>query len=430
MSSRKLTIEYLPVASLHVDPKNARRHSDRQIRQIAKSIEVFGFNVPILVDADLRVVAGHGRVLACMSVGVEQAPVIRLEHLSEHQVRAFMIADNRLNENGDWDDRLLGEQFKVLSEAEINFELDVTGFETSEIELFIENLTPEPARQTDLDDVLPEASSIRVSRNCDLWRLGKHRVLCGDALSRVSYEALMDGQKAHLVFIDPIYGYVSRFGEIDDPEFAMASGQLSETEFTKFLVKVFGLLGRSGSDGAHHFICTGWKHAPELLTAARQTYREFKNLCVWCKDVATQGSLYRSQHELVFIFKNSKGRNRNNGQLGRHRSNVWKHRRMNSSTGTTDKEDPSKLQPKPVELVADVVLDCTARGEIVLDTFLGMGTTVIASEQTGRACFGIELNPVYVDATIRRWQNFTSQQAVNALSGRTFNEIEQEITHG
>jgi DNA modification methylase len=205
-----------------------------------------------------------------------------------------------------------------------------------------------------------------------------------------------------------------------------------EHEFTQFLIKVFGLLGHSSSDGALHFICTGWRHAPELLTAARQTYTEFKNLCVWCKDVASQGSLYRSQHELVLIFKNGKGRNRNNGQLGRHRTNVWKHRRMNSSTGTTDKEDLSKLQPtiKPVELVADVVLDCTARGEIVLDAFLGMGTTVIASEQTGRACFGIELNPVYVDATIRRWQNFTGQQAVNALSGRTFNEIEQEITNG
>jgi DNA modification methylase len=432
MPSRELTIEYVPVVSLRLDPKNARRHTDTQVRQIAKSIQAFGFNVPVLVDANSQVVAGHGRLLACKSLRMAQVPVIRLEHMSAHQIRAFMIADNRLAENGDWDDRLLGEQFKILSEAEIDFTLEVTGFETSEIDLFIENLAPACAEQADPDDVLPEASSIQVSRTGDLWRLGKHRVLCGDAVSPAGYEVLMDGKKAQLAFIDPIYGYVSRFGEIRHPEFAMASGEMSETEFTKFLIKIFGLLGCSSSDGALQFICMEWRHTPELLVAARQTYTEFTNLCVWCKEVAGPGSLYRSQHELVFIFKNGKGPHRNNVHFGRHRTNVWRYPRVNSLVGTTDKGDLSNLRPtiKPVELVADAILDCSIRGSVVLDPFLGTGTTLIASERTGRLCYGVELNPVYVDATIRRWQRLTSQQAANALSGRTFNEIEQEMTNG
>jgi ParB-like chromosome segregation protein Spo0J len=179
MSSEKLAVTYLSVDSFRTDPKNARLHSDRQIRQIARSIEVFGFNVPVLIDANSQLIAGHGRVLAAKRLGLTHVPTITLEHLTEAQTRAFSIADNRLTKNGDWDDRLLGEQFKILSEAEIDFRLEDTGFETSEIDLFIENLTPASAGQTDLDDVLPEASSMQVSRTGDLWRLGKHRVLCG-----------------------------------------------------------------------------------------------------------------------------------------------------------------------------------------------------------------------------------------------------------
>jgi DNA modification methylase len=432
MPSGKLTIDYLPVASLRLDPKNARLHSNKQVRQIARSIEVFGFNVPILVDADFRVVAGHGRVLACKQLRIAQVPVVRLEHLSEHQIRAFMIADNRLAENSDWDNHLLGEQLQILSQAKIDFTLEVTGFETAEIDLFIENLASPCASQADPDDILPEATSIQVSRTGDLWQLGKNRILCGDALSPGSYEALMDGQKAQLVFADPIYGYVSRFGKIDNPEFLIASGEVSENEFTKFLIKVFGPLGRSSSDGALQFICMEWRHIPELLAAARQTYTEFKNLCAWYKDVAGPGSLYRSQHELVFIFKNGKCRHRNNVQLSRHRTNVWQYSRVNSSAGTAEREDLSNLQPtiRPVELVADVILDCTARGEIVLDPFVESGTTAIAAGRTGRVCFGIELNPLNVDTTIRRWQSFTHQQAVNAVSGRTFNEVEEGLTDG
>lgn len=432
MSSQILAVQYLSVDSFRPDPKNPRLHSDRQIKQIARSIEVFGFNVPVLIDANSQLIAGHGRVLAAKRVGLTHVPTITLEHLTEAQIRAFRISDNRLTENSDWDDRLLGEQFKILLEAEIDFKLEVTGFETSEIDLFIENLAPASAGRADPDDVLSVASSIQVSRIGDLWGLGKHRILCADALSPGSYEALMDDQEAQLVFIDPISGYVSRFGKIDNPEFTMASEEMSETEFTKFLIKVFELSGRSSSDGALQFICTGWRHTPELLAAARQTFTEFINLCVWCKDAAGPGSLYRSQHELVFIFKNGKGPDRNNVQFGRHRTNVWRYPRVNSLVGTDDKGDLSNLQStiKPVELVADAILDCTARGSIVLDPFLGSGSTLIAAERTDRFCYAMELEPAYVDTAVRRWQRYTGLTAIHEGTGESFAQREKEIADG
>jgi len=242
----------------------------------------------------------------------------------------------------------------------------------------------------------------------------------------------MDDQEAQLVFIDPISGYVSRFGKIDNPEFTMASEEMSETEFTKFLIKVFELSGRSSSDGALQFICTGWRHTPELLAAARQTFTEFINLCVWCKDAAGPGSLYRSQHELVFIFKNGKGPGRNNVQFGRHRTNVWRYPRVNSLVGTDDKGDLSNLQStiKPVELVADAILDCTARGSIVLDPFLGSGSTLIAAERTDRFCYAMELEPAYVDTAVRRWQRYTGLTAIHEGTGESFAQREKEIADG
>ncbi|MGB7680487.1 MAG: DNA methyltransferase [Candidatus Acidiferrales bacterium] len=436
MSSRKLAIEYLPVASLRPDPKNARLHSDKQVQQIARSIEAFGFNVPVLVDANSQVMAGHGRLLACKLLDIAQVPVIRLEHLSQPQMRAFMIADNRLTENSEWDNRLLGEQLKILSEAELDFSLEVTGFEMGEIDLVIENFSPASEGADDPADTLPEPSSVQVSRVGDLWQLGKHRVLCGDALSPDSYKSLMGDYRAHVVFADPPYndpidGYVTGFGKVHHPEFAMASGEMSEPEFTDFLTNVLAQLARNSVDGALQFICMDWRHSGELILAARSVYSEFKNLCVWVKDNAGQGSLYRSQHELVFVFKNGRSPHRNNiqlGQYGRYRSNVWQYRRVNSLSRSTDEGNLCNLHPtiKPVELVADAILDCTARGDVVLDAFLGSGTTVIAAERTGRTCYGVELDPRYVDTIVRRWQAFTGQFAVQGSTGRTFIDIEEE----
>ncbi len=433
MTSRKLTIEYLPVASLRLDPKNARLHSDKQLQQIARSIEAFGFNVPVLVDANSRVLAGHGRVRACEILRIDQVPVIRLEHLSEHQRRAFMLADNRLTENSEWDGRLLGEQLKILSEAELDFNLEATGFEMGEIDLSIENLSPASEGGEDPADVHPEASSVQVSRIGDLWQLGKHRVLCGDALSANNYVSLMGDCRAHLVFTDPphnvpIAGNGSGKGKNRHREFVMASGEMTEAEFTGFLSNAFARLATYCLPGSLHYICMDWRHMKELLAAGGAAYSELKNVCVWVKDNAEMGSLYRSQHELVFVFKHGKSSHRNNahlGQVGRLRSNVWR----DPGARSTNEGDPHGLHSTvmPAALVADAIMDCSARGDLVLDPFLGSGTTVIAAERTGRICYGMEIDPGYVDIAIRRWQKFTKLEAIHQVTGKTFAPREEEV---
>jgi DNA modification methylase len=436
-TKRKLAIEYRSIATLRLDAKNPRLHNEKQIRQIARSIEAFGFNVPILINAKMQVVAGHGRLRACKLLGLTEAPTIRLEHLTDAQARAFMIADNRLTENSVWDERLLGEQFKALSMLELDFSIDVTGFEMGEIDVMIEGLAPASRGKEDPADAIPDSGAKpQVTQAGDLWGLDRHRVHCGDARNEANYSVLMQGRRASAVFSgppynDPIDGYVAGFGKIHHAEFAMASGEMSAAEFTAFLAEVLTLLARHSADGALQFICMDWRHTPELLAAARQAYSEFKNLCIWVKDVAGQGSLYRSQHELVFVFKSGKRAHRNNiqlGQFGRCRTNVWQYRRVNSLARTIDESNLSDLHPtiKPVELIADAILDCTARGDVVLDAFLGSGTTVVAAERTGRVCYGIELDPRYVDTIVRRWQAFTGQSAIQESTGRTFNEIEEE----
>jgi DNA modification methylase len=440
MAQQVLSIEYRPLASLSLDPQNPRVHSNRQIRQIARSVETFGFNVPVLIDGKGQLIAGHGRVLAAQRLGMTQVPTIMLENLTEAQIRAFMIADNRLTENSVWDDRLLAEQLKALAGLELDFSVDVTGFEMSEIDLMIEDLAPASRGKDDPADTIPDfGTKPQITRVGDLWVLDRHRVCCGDARNGAAYSAVMGDRHADMGFADPPYndpidGYVSGFGKVHHPEFAVASGEMSESEFTDFLTNVLAELARNSVDGALQFICMDWRHSGELISAARSVYAEFKNLCVWVKDGPGQGSLYRSQHELVFVFKNGKRPHRNNiqlGQYGRYRTNVWQYRRVNSLSRGTDEGNLSVLHPtiKPVELVADAILDCTARGDVVLDPFLGSGTTVIAAERTGRACCGIELDPRYVDTIVRRWQVFTGQSAVQESTGRTFNEVEEE-NHG
>ncbi len=438
MTKRILAVEYLPVTALRPNPKNPRSHTEKQIRQIANSIRAFGFNVPVLVDSQLRVIAGHGRVLACKRLGISEVPTIRLEHLSEHQIRAFTIADNQLTENAHWDDRLLGEELKILSEAELDFNLEVTGLEMCEIDIFIENLAPVAQQGEDPADAIPDSESKpQVTKPGDCWVLNRHRAFCGDARDVSAYSVLMKGQRAQMVFTDPPYndpidGYVTGFGRIHHPEFAVASGEMTSSEFIEFLYHFMAQVARNSVDGALQFICMDWRHSAELISAAHSVYSEFKNICVWVKENAGQGSLYRSQHEFVFIFKNSKKPHRNNiqlGQYGRYRTNVWNYRRANSLSRNPEEGVLSHLHPtiKPVELVADAILDCTARGDIVLDAFLGSGTTVIAAERTGRLCYGIELDPRYVDTIVRRWQLFTGLDAVHEVTGQAFTQREEEM---
>jgi DNA modification methylase len=257
-------------------------------------------------------------------------------------------------------------------------------------------------------------------------------------LNEDSYPELMQGRRAATVFGDPPYndpidGYVAGFGKFHPREFSMGSGEMSEAEFTDFLFKTFQNLEHHSMGGSLHFLCMDWRHLPEMLAAARRVYSEFKNLCIWVKESGGQGSLYRSRHELVFVFKSGKEKHRNNiqlGQYGRYRTNIWEYPRVNSSARNGE-EQLSGLHPtiKPVAMVGDAILDCTSRNDIVLDPFLGSGTTVIAAERTGRICYGLELDPAYVDIIIRRWQTFTGNIAVHEKSGRSFSDLEGEATH-
>jgi DNA modification methylase len=440
MNKGTLAVEYVQVTSLKANAKNPRLHTDKQVRQIANSIRSFGFNVPVLVNHQFQVIAGHGRVSACKILGITEVPTIRLEHLSENQIRAFTIADNRLAENAEWNDRLLGEHFKILSEVDLDFDLEATGFEVSEIDIFIENLAPASKEGLGPADAIPDVESkCQVTQAGDCWLLNRNRVVCGDARDSSVYRILMKGRRAEMVFTDPPYNdpidkYVTGFGKIHHPEFAVASGEMSTSEFTDFLTQFMIQAARNSSEGALQFICMDWRHSGELIAAAQSVYSEFKNVCVWVKENAGQGSLYRSQHEFVFVFKNGNKPHRNNiqlGQYGRYRTNVWNYRRPNSLSRNTEEGALSNLHPtiKPVELVADAILDCTARGDVVLDPFLGSGTTVIAAERAGRFCYGIELDPRYVDTIVRRWQLFTGLHAVHEVTGRTFAEREQEVVN-
>ena len=437
-----LSIERRSTGGLHLDPGNTRQHSDRQIKQIALSIKNFGFNVPVLIDNTGTVRAGTGRVLAAKLLGLRDVPVVRLAHLTDTQARAFSIADNRLAETSVWDDRLLAETLKSLAEADLDFSIEATGFTMGEIDLRIEGLSDTPEESgVDPADILPGAcAKTPISKLGDLWQLGRHRVCCGSALDAEAYGALMQGEQATMVFTDPPYnvpidGHVSGLGAVHHRDFAMGSGEMSGPEFIAFLTVAFALLVANSTDGSIHFIFMDWRHVAELMAAAKVPFSELKNLCIWVKHNAGMGSFYRSQHELIFVFKSGRAVHRNNiqlGRYGRHRSNVWNYPGANSFGRATDEGHLLALHPtiKPVRLVADAILDCSARGDIILDPFLGSGSTLIAAERTGRRCYGIEIDPLYVDTIIRRWQAYTGENAQHASTDKLFNVLEAEVHHG
>jgi len=440
-NAAKLTVIDQPIARLTPYASNARTHSKHQIRQIADSIKIFGFTNPVLVDAKGAIIAGHGRVEAAKLLDMAQVPTIQLENLTEAQIRAYVIADNKLALNAGWDKAILAIELQHLLTLDNQFEVTITGFEIAEIDLILQE-----AAKEDPDDTLEAADTgAAITQPGDLWLLGKHRILCGSALEETSFSVLMGGRKAQMVFVDPPYnvvidGNVSGKGAVKHGDFAMASGEMSEAEFTKFLTDSLGLLARHTAPGSVHYVCMDWRHMGEMLAAGGSAYDTLLNLCVWAKDNGGQGSFYRSRHELVFCFRNGKARNRNNiqlGKFGRYRTNVWEYPAVRGLSQQQGEEgNLLALHPtvKPVALVADAILDVSARGDLVLDSFLGSGSTLIAAERTGRICYGIELDPRYVDTAIRRWQRHSGQQAVHALSGKRFDEVsissEAVVTHG
>jgi DNA modification methylase len=394
----------------------------------------YGFTVPILVDEHFVLLAGHGRIEAAKLLGLKKLPTIILEGLSDAKKRALLLADNKIAENAGWNRESLALELPELSELliEEGLEISITGFAPVEIDQLATDFED---KSNDPADKVPNnwLSLPQVSRRGDLWQLGLHRLLCGDARDDADLDRLLGLERAATAFLDPPYnvkvkGVVGR-GRTKHAEFAMASGELSSAEFIAFLENVLGVAARYSRGGAVHYVCMDWRHVGELIAAGAKTYGKMLNMVVWDKGSGGQGSFYRSQHELIGVFRVGEAAHLNNIELGRHgrsRSNVWRYTGVNSFRAGRMEDLTAHPTVKPVTLVADAIKDCTKRGDLVLDSFSGSGSTILAAERVGRRACALEIEPRYVDVAIRRWQSFTRRDAVHLESGVAFDELAEQ----
>jgi DNA modification methylase len=425
-----LSVVYFEPKDLKPYPRNARRHSSKQIRQIADSIRTFGFTNPILIDAQDMILAGHGRVEAAKILNMVTVPCVRIETVTPDQRRAYILADNKLALNAGWDQEILAIELQGL--VDLGFDMTVTGFSLAEAD-FILDAARDGAIDTPAgpEDVIPRMTEDTVTRMGDLWRLGRHRLICGDARNVDDYDRLLAGETVDLIFTDPPYnvpidGHVCGSGRIRHREFAMGVGEMSSSSFTAFLTETLGAAAKRCRDGAIAFVCMDWRHMSELLAAGRATFSELKNLCVWNKTNGGMGTFYRSKHELVFVFKVGTATHVNSfglGDTGRYRTNVWDYPGI-SSMGT-GRMDELSMHPtvKPAAPVADAIRDCSLRGDIVLDSFGGSGTTLIAAETCGRAARLLEYDPAYCDTIVLRWERMTGKPAILSSTDRAFEDV-------
>ncbi len=422
-------IQQIPVGKLRPNPANIRTHPKKQIAALARLIDQIGFVVPVVVDEQLIIQAGHARIEAAKTLGMKTVPVVILSGLSNAERRAYLLADNKLAERAGYDRQALALELRELTPLleETGLTIELTGFEPAEIDSIMGDLV-DP--EQDPVDELPEIAKTPVSRRGDLWLLGHNKLYCADATDPADLRQLMGRQRAAMVFTDPPYGIriasVQGRGRIRHREFVMGSGEMSRDERTQFLSDSLSQAAKYSINGSIHFVCMDWRHVGEMLTAGEEVYSELKNLVVWAKTNAGQGTFYRSAFELIFVFKNGDAPHINNFELGQHgrsRSNVWTYAGVN--TFRAGRLDDLSAHPtvKPLALVADAMRDCSRRGDIVLDLFMGSGTTIMAAERVGRRAYGLELDPLYVDVAVRRWQAYSRRDAVLKGTGETFDEV-------
>lgn len=420
----ELKIRYQNPTELKLNPKNSRTHSKKQLHKIAQSIEKLGFNNPVLVDTENFIVAGHGRVLAARELGLTEVPTICLSHMSQEQIRAYIIADNKLAEDAGWDNEILKIELDFLMnlDTEVGFDATITGFDIPQLDLILNpeslDVVKKAAKADPDSEFLDNIVDIpkRVNKG-DLWKLGEHLLYCGNSLEETSYEKLLHNERAQVVFTDPPYnvkikGNVTK--QKQHEEFKLASGEMEKSEFIDFLKNAMSLQAKYSIDGSIHYQCMDWRHIEEMITAGNQVYSSLKNICVWDKGTGGMGSLYRSQHEFIFVFKNGTKPHINNVELGvhgRYRTNVWKYKGMHASNPQA--KTLVKLHPtvKPVPMIMDALLDCSSIGGLVLDSFGGSGSTLIAAERTKRKARIIELEPKYCDVILYRWEHLTGKTA-------------------
>jgi DNA modification methylase len=403
-----LSITYRATSSLRLNKNNARTHSRKQIAQIAASISQFGFTNPLLIDEESILIAGHGRLKAAQNLGLEEVPAIELTGLSEAEKRALVLADNKIALNAGWDIDVLKIEIEHLQDFSTEFSLEVTGFSIGEIDVILESSKIDPT-----DEIVPAATVDPYVQLGDIYRLGQHLVGCGDCRNEDFLRSLTEGAQVDAAFLDPPYnvpikGHAMR--TTSHREFAMASGELSDVDFQAFLRDSLSACTSITRDGGIHFVCMDWRHVEAVGAVGKAIYSKALNLCVWNKSNAGMGSLYRSKHELVFVFKVGSGPHFNAIELGKHgrnRTNVWDYQSVNSSRG--NRRADLELHPtvKPVGMVADAICDVTRQGDLILDSFLGSGTSLIAAERTGRRFAGCDIDPQYVQIAIERWRDLT-----------------------
>lgn len=408
---RDLAVCYRPLTDLKPDPRNARTHPKRQIDQLQASMREFGFTNPILADPEGGIIAGHGRLIAARALGMTEVPVIELSGLTDAQKRALRLADNKIALNAGWDLEILQLELAELSAIDVDIDPTLTGFSTGEIDVIVDG--PDDPE----DEVIPAVPVTPRARPGDIWVLGEHRIGCGDSRDTAFLERVVGkGAQIDAAFLDPPYnvrisGHANAKGR--HREFAMASGEMDDDEFRAFLEATLGAAAQVSREGAVHFVCMDWRHMDDVAAVGRKVYGARLNLCVWNKSNAGMGSLYRSKHELVFVYRVGDASHLNMVELGKHgrnRTNVWDYASVNSMKGSRREDLALHPTVKPTGLVADALRDVTRHGDLVLDTFLGSGTTLIAAERIGRRFRGIDIDPAYVDVAIERWSALTGRE--------------------
>lgn len=424
-------VAWRPLRALREFPGNPRRHPEAQISALMKSIRQFWTN-PILVDETGTILAGHGRWEAAKRLRMTRVPTVTVSGLSDSEKRAVVIADNRLPEQAVWDFDLLRGHFKDL--IKIDFDVELTGFSTGEIDLLMDGAQQPP---TDLADHVTDLASKgpAIAQLGDVWQVGRHRLACGDAQRRETYEKLLGGERAEMMVTDPtrhirISGHAMGRGKVRHRELAMGSGEVPPAAFRGLLYRFIRCAISCSRDAAIHYIFVDWRHLHELLGTALPLYSEWKNLLVWNKSNAGQGSFYRSKHELIAVFKSGTGSPINNfgpGGQGRYRTNVLDYPSVKSLDPARRADRELHPAGKPTALIADLIRDCSRRNGVILDPFGGSGTSILAAERTGRIARVVELDPFDVDIAIRRFEKLTGIQARHANTGLTFTEARQQV---
>lgn len=426
-------IEQVAIGDIKPYSNNPRSRARTQRRALAASIKKNGFNAPIVVDEANVIINGHGRYEAALSLELTTVPVIRVSHLSPAEKQAYRIADNKLGEMSTWNADLLSEELRAVADAGVKF--DDTAFSAAEVDCIFDQTAEAHGPDLGPEDKLPAHQSAAVTKPGQTWALGPHRIACADMRDPSVLTRLMDGKTARTCFADPPYnirvdGFAVGKGRTKHAEFAMASGEMASAEYAAFLSTALQNVARVCCDGAIVFVCIDWRHLDEMSAAGRSAHLTLMNLIVWAKSNGGMGTFYRSRHELIFAFKVGEAQHTNTfglGDGGRYRTNVWEYRGANAFGPTRNDDLASHPTVKPARMVADAIKDVSHRGDIILDPFGGSGTTLIACEMTGRFARLVEIEPTYVDLTIRRWQKVTGRFAVDADTGAEFEELQSAI---